>query len=92
MPASLDQLKRKVDDLLRRHTVVTKKKSELRGRLEAKKTELVELGEEIKAAGFDPRKLKEQRDEAHQELEDLVESFERDIVEVEEAIASFEKE
>jgi len=90
--ASLDELKRKVDDLLRRHGEVTQKKAELRGQLEAKKAELVSLGNEIKAAGFDPRKLKEQRDQAEQDLETLVRSFEQDLKEVEQALAAFEQE
>lgn len=90
--ASLDELKRKVDDLLRRHAEVTRKKAELRGQLEAKKEELAALGKEITAAGFDPRKLKEQRDQAHQDLEALVGSFEADLKEVEQALASFEQE
>lgn len=90
--ANLDQLKRKVDDLLSRHSKVSEKKAKLRGQLDAKKAELVALGEEIQAAGYDPRKLKEQRDEAQQELEGLIESFERELKEVEEAIATFEQE
>lgn len=90
--ANLEQLKRKVDDLLGRHTKVTEKKAKLRGQLEAKKAELVALSEEIQAAGYDPRKLKEQRDEAHAELEGLVESFQQELQEVEEALASYEQE
>jgi chromosome segregation ATPase len=90
--ADLDQLKHKVDNLIARHARVTEKKAKLKGQLEAKKAELLALGEEIQAAGFDPRKLKEERDRAHQELEDLIEAFERELTEVEEAIAAFEQE
>lgn len=90
--ASLDELKRKVDDLISRHKKVSEAKAKRQGELEAKKAELVALGEEIQAAGFDPRKLKEQRDEAHEQLESLIEAFQRELAEVEEALASFEQE
>ena len=89
--ASLDELRKKVDNLIERHKVVAEKKAKLQGQLEAKKAELLELGNEIKSAGFDPRNLKEQRDKAKEDLERLIRSFEKDLVEAEEAIAHFEK-
>jgi len=89
--ATLEELREKVDELLRRHSGATKKKAELRGQLEAKKAKLAELGQEIAAAGFDPRNLKQERDKAHTELESLVVAFDSELSGVEAAIAAFEE-
>lgn len=90
--ATVDQLKKRVDNALARHAKVTEKKAKLRGQLDARKTELIEIGAEIEAAGFDPRKLRDQRDQAHEDLNTLLESFERDLEEVEAALDAFGKE
>jgi len=89
--ATLEELKEQVDELLRRHAGAGKKKAELRGQLEARKAELAELGQEITAAGYDPRNLKQERDKAHGELEGLVVSFDKELSDVEAAIAVFEE-
>ena len=89
--ATLEELKERVDELLRRHASATKKKAELQGQLEAKKAELSALGEEILAAGYDPRKLREERDKAHTELEGLVLAFDRELADVEAAITAYEE-
>jgi hypothetical protein len=92
MTTILDQMKQKVDDLSRRHGVVTKKKSELRIKLEAMKQQLVSLSTEIHAAGVDPKKLKETRDKELQELQVMIESYEKDLAQVEAALAEFEQQ
>lgn len=90
--ASIDQLKQRVDDITRRFNVAGKKRSEFRGQLEAKKEELVALKREIEAAGFDPKNLKKDRDKLEAELIALLDAFEKDLVEVETALATFEKD
>lgn len=89
--ASIEQLKQRVDDLTRRYNGVSKKRSEFRGQLDAKKEELVALKHEIEAAGFDPKNLKKDRDKLESELITLLDAFEKDLVEVETAVATFEK-
>lgn len=89
--STLDELQRKVEDLTKRHRTASSKKAELKGQLQAKKEELVSLGEEIRNAGYDPKNLKSERDKAQGELEALIDSFERDLTEVEAALAAFDK-
>lgn len=84
-----EEIKTKIDELLRRHSVATKKKSELSGQLQAKKEELASLVEEIKAAGFDPKNLGAERDRLMKEVEEKSADFEQKLVAVEEALNSF---
>jgi len=90
--ATVAQLKQRVENALTRHASVTRKRDKLRGQLEARMQELSDIGKEIEDAGFDPRRLKEQRDQAHAELETLLTSFEQDLQEVEGALEEFDKE
>lgn len=90
--SSLDQIKQRVDDLTRRYNSAGKKRSEYRGQLEAKKDELVSLKKEIEAAGFDPKNLKKDRDRLETELISLMDTFEKELVEVETALAGFDKD
>jgi chromosome segregation ATPase len=77
-------------DLERRYSAVTSKKAKLQGQLEAKKQELVALNEEIQAAGYDPKNLKKEKERVERSLAQELDAFERDLQEVETAIASFE--
>ncbi len=88
---SPEELKNKVDDLLRRHEAVIKKKAGLGGQLQAKKEELAQVLQEAKAAGYDPKNLASERDKAQKDLENLVSDFEKKLVEVEGAFATFDK-
>ena len=89
--AELSELKDRANKLMSRYETANKKRSELRGQLNAIKAELSALGDEIKAAGFDPKTLRAERDKAHQELENLIESFESELAVVEKAISAFEE-
>jgi chromosome segregation ATPase len=89
--SSLDQLKQRMDDLTSRFSTVGKKRSEHRGQLEAKKEELVSLKREIEAAGFDPKNLRKERDKLEVELISLMDTFEKELAEVETALAGFDK-
>lgn len=88
---ALDQIKQRVEALTKRHAAASKKKSELKGQLEAKKQELVELKKEIEAAGFDPKNLKEEKTRLESELVEMIDAFEKELAEVEQALAAYEK-
>jgi len=89
--SSLDQYKQRLDDLTRRFNAAGKKRSEYRGQLEAKKDELVALKREIEAAGFDPKNLRKERDKLEAELVANMDTFEKELAEVETALAAFDK-
>lgn len=86
-----DQLKRKIDDLLKRHDAVVQKRAGVGGQLQAKKEELAAILQEAKAAGFDPKNLAAERDKAQEELATIVADFEKKLIEVETALATFDK-
>lgn len=88
---SLDQIKQRVDALTKRHAAASKKKSELKGQLAAKKQELVELKKEIEAAGFDPKNLKEEKTRLEGELEEMIQTFEKELAEVEAVLDAYDK-
>lgn len=86
-----DEIKLKIEDLLRRHDAVTNRKAVFQGQLQAKKEELASLIQEIKAAGYDPKKLVAERDKAQQELVTMITKFETDLAAVERALAALDK-
>lgn len=89
--AQLDQIRAKIEELRERYSTADSKKSELRGQLEAKREELLKLSAEIKEAGYDPKNLKKERDIALSELAAMVKTFEAELVDVETALAEFDK-
>lgn len=89
--ANLEQIQSRVDDLSRRHVVATTKQSKLQGQLESKKGELLKLKQEIIAAGFDPKTLREDRVRLEKELEQLISKFEVELTVVEQAQNEYEK-
>lgn len=86
-----DQIKQRLDDLSKRFQAANQKKSEYRGQLEAKRKELHALSKEIEAAGIDPKNLKKERDRLEAELVQMLDQYERELTEVETALATFEK-
>jgi chromosome segregation ATPase len=88
--AELDQIKARLADLEKRYATAKSKKSKLQGQLEAKKQELVALKEEIEAAGYNPRQLKQAMAKTEKDLVAAMDDFDRNLQEVETAIASFE--
>lgn len=86
-----EQMKNKVNELQRRTQDVRAKKATLKGQLQAKREELDRLLKEIRAAGYDPKKLTEERNKKKAEVEAAIASFEKDLAEVESALAKFEK-
>lgn len=85
-----DELRKKIDDLAKRTEVVNSKKSNLSGKLQAKKEELAQLIIEIKASGFDPKTLREERDKVQAQLTDMISTYEADLVSVETALSSYD--
>lgn len=88
--STLDEIKAKVDDISKRHKVASSKQQNLSGLLQGKREELATLIKEIEAAGLDPKKLKERRDELKQEVLAQVESIDKQLKQVEEALATYE--
>lgn len=89
--ASVDEIKERVEELGRRHQNVSERKAKLEGILGEKKRELFALKQEIEAAGFDPKKLKEEREKLEAEIQQLVETFDKELSQVEDALAEYEK-
>lgn len=86
-----EEIRSKVDDLIKRTDTVTKKKAGFGGQLQAKKEELAALILEIRAAGIDPKNLAAERDKAQQSLEQMAADYEKELAAVELALATYEK-
>jgi len=86
---SLEQISEKVEELSKRYKAANTKKSTLSGLLQAKKEELVSLKREIEEAGYDPKRLKEDRDRLQADVTAMIEDFDKKLCEVEQALAAF---
>jgi septal ring factor EnvC (AmiA/AmiB activator) len=86
-----DDIKKKIDELQQRWTAVSQKKAGLEGQLQAKKDELQNVVQEIRAAGYDPKNIAQERDQAKMELEAMVAKLDTELTEVETALSSFQK-
>lgn len=86
-----DEIKKKIDELSKRTDIAAKKKATVTGQLQAKKEELADLVKEMKAAGIDPKNLVNERDRAQKELEEMLTAYEKDLAQVETALASYSK-
>jgi len=89
--ANLEQIQARVEDLTRRHHAAATKASKNQGALEEKRQELLRLKQEIVAAGFDPKTLREDRVRLEQELEQLLNRFDTELTVVEQAQDEYEK-
>lgn len=85
-----EELRKKIDDLSKRTEAANTKKSTLTGKLQAKKEELAQLVTDIKAAGYDPKTLREERDKVQTQLTEMIQTYETDLVAVENALASYD--
>lgn len=88
---SPEELTTKIQDLQTRHAHVLKRKAELGGELKSKKDELASLVKEIQAAGYNPKTLVEDRNRAQEELESLMEEFEKGLLEAETSLSTYDK-
>lgn len=89
--ANLEQIQARVESLSRRHKTCSTQQARLQGGLEGKRQELLQLKQEIEAAGYDPKTLREDRARLEAELEDLMTKFENELTAVEKAQAEYEK-
>ena len=86
-----EELNAKIQDLQTRHKRLLNRKAELGGELKSKKDELASLVKEIQAAGYNPKTLVEDRNKAQQELESLMEEFEKGLVAAENSLSAYDK-
>jgi len=87
---TIETLREKFENLTRRYSEASEKRSRLLGKLDEKKADLAKLVEEIKAAGFDPKDLKAERDRLSSEIADLMVNFETNLSNVETALKELE--
>lgn len=87
-----DQLKRRFDDLMKRYETAKSKKEQLKGELGGKKKELVDLSKEIEAAGHNPKTIKAEREKAEQDLVTMLDKFEKDLSNVEDALSAYDEQ
>ena len=86
-----DDIRNKIDALQKRWGVVSKKKAGLEGQLQAKREELAQIVKEIREAGFDPKNIAQDRDQAKAELEEMITKLDTELTEVETTLSTFEK-
>ena len=88
---TLEDIKKKIDDLTRRTEVASKKKAQLEGQIQQVKENLADLITEIKAAGYDPKTLSAERDKAEAQLLQEIADYETKLAAVETALAEYDK-
>ena len=86
-----DDIKKKIEALQRRWTAASQEKAGLEGQLRAKKEELAAVVKEIREAGYDPKNIARERDQAREELEKIIAQVETELTEIETALAAFQK-
>lgn len=89
--ATVEQINERVEELTRRHGVAKERKSKLAGKLDEKKAELVRLKKDIEAHGYSAKDLKFEKEKLEAELVTLMDEFDKDLVQVEDALAEYEK-
>ena len=77
--------------IVQRHSRILRRKSELSGELKSKKEELAALVREISDSGYNPKTLVEERNKTQRELEDLIETYEKQLTEVESTFAEYDR-
>lgn len=89
--ATTEEIKKRIDQLSKRHAAASEKRTKLAGKLEEKKAELVKLKKEIEDAGYQPKNLKAERDRLEAELLELMETFDQELTQVEESLEEYDK-
>lgn len=89
--ADLNQVRERVEELTRRHQAASERKSKLTGKLEEKRSELAKLVKEVEAVGLNPKELKAERARLEEELSELMDTFEKELSQVETALDEYEK-
>jgi uncharacterized coiled-coil DUF342 family protein len=88
---SKDDLSKRVRDAMAKHSNLLQRKSALSGQLQAKREELKTVVDEIVAAGYDPRTIREATQKAREDLENELEAFEAELSKVETALSTYDK-
>lgn len=88
---SPDKLQEKVANITQRHSRILRRKSELSGELKSKKEELAALVREISDSGYNPKTLVEERNKTQRELEEMLESYDKQLTEVESTFAEYDR-
>jgi septal ring factor EnvC (AmiA/AmiB activator) len=88
---SPEEIKNKIEALQKRYNAAVQEKAGLAGQLQAKKDELALIVQEIRAAGYDPKNLTQERDRVKQELEEMINKLETELTDVETALQAFKK-
>jgi septal ring factor EnvC (AmiA/AmiB activator) len=86
-----DEIKEKIDQLQRRWNAVSQDKAGVAGQLQAKKEELAAVVKEIREAGYDPKHIAQERDQAKADLEVMVNKLDAELTEVEKALETFKQ-
>jgi predicted nuclease with TOPRIM domain len=87
---SPEEIKKRVEGILKRHDAVIRKRAGYQGQLEAKLDELKSIVAEVKAAGYDPKNLPAEVEKTQRTLEEMIPSMETQLTEVEAALAVFD--
>ncbi len=90
--ATVEEYRKQFEELGKRARTVADKKSSLKGQFEAKKQELTALIDDIKAAGYDPKNLKEEKDKIERSLVEQIAAYDKDLTEIETALKELEPE
>lgn len=87
---NIETLREKFELLTRRYSDASEKRSRLLGKLDEKKADLTRLVEEIKAAGFNPKDLRAEKERLSSEVVELMTKFESELSNVETALKDLE--
>jgi len=85
----IEALQKKLQDLTSRAKKVKQQRSEILGSLNAKKEELTNLVKEIQGAGYNPKTVKAEYEQAMKTLEEMMEDYEKQLVKAETSIDEF---
>jgi chromosome segregation ATPase len=89
---TLEERQAELDRAKRETAAVQTQRDQALGMLEAKKAELAALLKEIKAAGYDPRSLKQELSEKEKEFDALMASYWEDLQAAKDALEEFEQQ
>ena len=85
----MDEIKKRIEALQRRHTQAQQRKAGAAGQLQARKDELASIVQEIRDAGYDPKQITQLREQAEAELLTEIEKYEAALTEIETVLNGF---
>lgn len=87
----IEALQKKLQELSTRAKKVKHERAEILGSLGAKKEELSKLVKEIQGAGYNPKTIKDEYEKQKKHLEEMLEAYERQLVQAEQSIEEFHR-